>query len=71
MLLHQVGHCSESGVEIKRGFWWFVSDLEGDLDANERVEMGNTCLGGEWRVAEGGFEGVMAKPEKRVTDWGR
>ena len=24
-----------------------VSDLRGDLDANERVEMGNTCLGGE------------------------
>ena len=30
-----------------RGFGSEVSDLRGDLDANERVEMGNTCLGGE------------------------
>ena len=31
----------------KRGFWWVVIDLEGDLDADERVEMRNKCLGGE------------------------
>ena len=34
------------GVQ-NRGFGLEVSDLRGDLDANERVEMGNTCLGGE------------------------
>ena len=34
------------GVQ-NRGFGSEVSDLRGDLDANERVEMGNTCLGGE------------------------
>ena len=34
------------GVQ-NRGFGSEVSDLRGDLDANERVEMRNTCLGGE------------------------
>ena len=34
------------GVQ-NRGFGSEVSDLRGDLDAAERVEMGNTCLGGE------------------------
>ena len=36
-----------TGVDKNRGFGPEVSDLRGDLDANERVEMGNTCLGGE------------------------
>ena len=34
------------GVQ-NRGFCFEVSNLRGDLDADERVEMGNTCLGGE------------------------
>ena len=34
------------GVQ-NRGFGLEVSDLWAGLDADERVEMGNTCLGGE------------------------
>ena len=36
----------EQGVQ-NRGFGLEVSDFGGDLDANESVEMGSTCLGGE------------------------
>ena len=37
-----------SGVFVQnRGCGLEVSELRGDLDADERVEMGNTCLGGE------------------------
>ena len=37
----------ERGGVQNRDFGSEVSDLRGDLDADERVEMGNTCLGGE------------------------
>ena len=36
----------DGGVQ-NRGCGLEVSDLRGDLGANERVEMGITCLGGE------------------------
>ena len=40
---HPRDHLEGCRGEKNRGCGSEVSDLRGDLDANERVEMGNTC----------------------------
>ena len=51
-LVAQPQDVDRGGLEVvrgvkNRGFGLEVSDLRGDLDAAERVEIGKTCLGGE------------------------
>ena len=43
-LLHQRRRLLGASGGQNRGFWWVVIDLEGDLDADERVKRVGTSL---------------------------